>query len=333
MNQKSVLEIVDLLVETHVASCVHQATLVHEVFAAWSRMGMMQDVQREIAVVLPMLETSLHTLYHHECKKDDEYNVEQFWKRYKVTASLFLNVASVEKVLAEKNDWANVSYELSSLSTGSQLGVELFLRFCPALVLSTVNKFMKLEAMNFAKGLGEITSQSLSKLTQTMIDEATRLSMDKLLNGADFEVDFLGCVLVVRAHTSLELARYHVAAMVKTLAVQSGGLQQLDMEREIRGPANVDLEGRKFQAEVVKPYIEVRQLMNALLAKAEFTSPKEVGDFMESKRTLWFNVDPTFSLEVFYMKALSGKAGGDFLVAQATGPFRMACRPRTLVSV
>ena len=44
LNQRSVVEIVDLLVETHIGSCVKHATLVNEVFSALVRLDLVREL-------------------------------------------------------------------------------------------------------------------------------------------------------------------------------------------------------------------------------------------------------------------------------------------------
>lgn len=70
LNQRAAVDVVDLLVETQVARCVKQATLVFEVFSAFERLGMIDTRKVELAVIKPNLEESLQTLYATESKKD-----------------------------------------------------------------------------------------------------------------------------------------------------------------------------------------------------------------------------------------------------------------------
>ena len=65
-----------------------------------------------------------------------------------------------------------------------------------------------------------VTKETLAELTVKTIAEGVRLIMEKLLNGCDYDFDVMACVLSLRAHTSIELARHHVAAMVKTMVVK-----------------------------------------------------------------------------------------------------------------
>lgn len=163
-----------------------------------------------------------------------------------------------------------------------------------------------------------MTPESLAALTNKLIAEATRLSLDKLVGGSEYEFDFMGILLRMRVHASVELARHHVAAMVKTLAVSVGVLGQMAMEKEILGTPAAPALTREISGSVVEPFAAVRAMMDSMMAKKEFSSPGAVSAFMESKQALWWNVDPTFVLEVGYVKALSGKQGGDLLMEQAT---------------
>ena len=319
INQKSLLGIIDLLVETQLCSCVKQAHLVVEVFFALHRLGQLEASANELAIMKPTLEESLITLYREENMKDEDYEISTFWKRYRLVASMFLDKDLVDKLVAEQHSWSNVTYELSILATGSKLGLELFLRFCPEAVSAHVSSFMKAKAKEFAESNKLVNAVNLAELTQLMVTEACRLSMDKLVaTGSNYEFEFMGFSFAIRAHTSLEVARFHDASMVKTLAVHAGRLAQLTIEKEIRGAVQAPASEREWDDAALESYCEARTLMDSLMKKAEFTSASKVAEFMESKRSLWFRSDPTFVLEVAYMKTMAGKQGGEFLVEQAT---------------
>lgn len=89
------------------------------------------------------------------------------------------------------------------------------------------------------------------------------------------------------------------------------------MDRGIRGIVHLPAKPREVEASLVTSFIEARSLMDSVVARREFSSPREVADFMVSKRSLWWPSDPTYILEVWYMRALAGKQGGKSLLQQA----------------
>ena len=109
--------------------------------------------------------------------------------------------------------------------------------------------------------------------------------MDKLLHGEMFDVAFLDDEVVVQAHTSVELARYHVAAMVKTIATKTGDLLRLKLEKEIRGPLSKPDNAPTIAAAAIAPYVAVREKMDALMVKHEWRRAKDVAEFLESKKS------------------------------------------------
>lgn len=98
-------------------------------------------------------------------------------------------------MLGEGDSWANVIFGLSSIVTKSRLGADLFLRFCPAAVSAHVSAYMKKLAGDLLASDAQLTEETISELTQKMLKEAARLSVDKLVTSGNYDVDFMGCVL------------------------------------------------------------------------------------------------------------------------------------------
>ena len=53
------------------------------------------------------------------------------------------------------------------------------------------------------------------------------------------------------------------------------------------------------------------------MGKQEWRRAKDVVEFMESEKTLWWKDDSSFVLDIGYMKYLTGALGGKYLIAQA----------------
>ena len=223
----------------------------------------------------------------------------------------------MKKVLLEKVAWSNVATELSQLATQSDLGADLFLSFCPPCIRGHVNKHMRELAKELVDGADDITQKRLTALTQTMLDEASRLSMDKLAGCDQFEVGFVDCTVTITAQTGLELARNHVAAALKTVAVRNGYLAQLELEKEIRGPVVVPETRRVVEEMCYTAYKDVRARMDKQMRSVEYKSADDIGNGMESARSIWFSADNTFQCDIEYMRALYGETGGRFLLQQA----------------
>lgn len=230
LNQRSVLDLMDLLVETQQHNCMKQAMLVQEVFSAFSRLTMLEKFHNEIQPVLPILEQSLLTIFRNESKTQKGYGFDIFWSRYKSTAALFLKVEFVERVLGEDQDWSRCTSELSALATGSALGIELFMPLRPEIVACHLNSHMRSEA-NKLKDMDRITSAIVNDRIAAMVVEADRLKMDRLVAGRIFHFEFMGHVVQLRTHTAIEQARHHIAAVLNTLAVQHSAIPQMQVER------------------------------------------------------------------------------------------------------
>ncbi|CAK0805661.1 unnamed protein product [Prorocentrum cordatum] len=318
LNQKSVVKIVDLLVELQVAGCPKFGGLVVQVFSAFERLKMLEDYKKELGVAMPGLEEGLKSLFAEESRKDTEYDVSIFWNKYRTTAGTFLDPAMVDSVLSEEDSWENVTSQLSALSTGSKLGAELFLDFCPEVVAAHACGYMKDQAAVFAASDKPVNPDALGELSDGMLAEASRLKIDKMVTvGKDYEIPFMDSVATLKCDTSVDLAHRHVQAMVKTLAVKHGKLDLMSIEQEIRGQQAIVQTTREFAESVLKPFRDARKEMYRVSKTAVFNEPGDVPDFMESKRGLWENTDETFDLEVAYMRKLAGTEGGAFLVTQA----------------
>ena len=324
-NQKTVLALVDLMVETQQSGCFKQSCLVVEIFGAVDRLNKLGTMTNELQPAMPILEESLRVMYGVEKSKDTEYTYGIFWQRYKHVASLFLDPVMMDTVIASATKLTTVIRCLCHLATMSKLGHDMFMHFCPEVVSHHVNEFMQSTANELLNFRGKLTSKIVSGVVGKMLAEADRLNMDKVIIGArTVGVNFMGHVLQIKVHSSVELARLHTAAAIKTCALRYGFLCPLQIEEEVC-PLTVTInEDFHMQIEelVLKMYREARRMVDALMRKTTFASAKAVSEFMELKRPLWTTLDPTFELEVAYVRALAGPIGGQLLLAQA-----VACLP------
>ena len=317
LNQKSVLLLVDVMVETQQHNCIKQATLVQEIFAAFVRLKMLSTFEAELRQVLPILEESLLTIFKAESRLERGYAVDSFWTKYKPTAKLFLDEKMVDKVLAETENWSRCTPELSALATASNLGVEVFMPFCPEVVASHMNNYMRKEVENLDV-VKHIATQVVNDIVAKIVAEADRLKMDRLVTPRSFDFDLFDHVVKLKTHTAVEQARHHIAARIKTLAVKSGKLAQMMIEKDVY-PITVDptLASLVIDADILNQYTSARVAVDNELAKMTLTSAEAVPDVMEAKRSLWWLRDPTFALEISYLHALAGKGGGELLIKQA----------------
>lgn len=222
LNQRSVIELVDLLVETQQHNCLKQAMLVHDVFAAFQRLSMMQDYAMELKPVLPILEDSLITIYRNEAKSQKGYGFDIFWSKYKATASLFLKNDLVQRVLDENEDWCRCTPELSALATSGSLGIEVFLPFCPEVLGSHLNSFMRDRAASLSSktkvGMAEVNA-----VVDEMLREADRLKADRLVSARSYEYDFMDQVVSIHTNTAIEQALGHIQRQKVTCTLQAIG--------------------------------------------------------------------------------------------------------------
>jgi hypothetical protein len=316
LNQRSVIELVDLLVETQQHNCLKQAMLTQEIFATFARLNMLDQFPNEIAPAKPILEQCLITIYNSDSKSQKEYGFDLFWQKYKKTACLFLSVPFVERVLAETEDWAKCTPELSALATGSQLGTELFIQFCPAVIGAHINQYMKDTVLEL-RGV-DITSATVTALVAKMLAEADRLKVDRLVPARDCSFQFMDDTVTLRMTTAVEQARHHVSAAIKTIAVEHGLLPQMSVEADVDPKkVNVAKDRPEIAAELLQSFEITRALMDTEALKTTLATPALWSEFFHNKRGMWFLQDPTFELEIQHVRNLAGPLGGKLLVRQA----------------
>ena len=153
--------------------------------------------------------------------------------------------------------------------------------------------------------------------------EAARLNYDKLLRGSVVtNVAFMGHTLAVRASSCIEHARLSVHAAVKTSAVANGQMEPLKIIDEIaslpRSEANLS-----FEEGVLDSYVSVYTAMEAAMDSKIFTTPEEISSFMESSKWCWLVQDPTFALEIDFIRQMAGGMGGRGDSARSEGHRRL----------
>ena len=107
---------------------------------------------------------------------------------------------------------------------------------------------------------------------------------------------------------------------MQSCAFCNGDLTQLDALQEInpiKGTEDADIE-----EEVLARSGSAIEQMNTLMSKTTFASSKAMAVFMESKKSIWFPVDPTFSLQIALVKSLAGGLGSKLYWNQC-----LACLP------
>jgi hypothetical protein len=214
------------------------------------------------------------------------------------------------------------------------LGVEVFLPFCPDIVCAHLNRFMR-DAVCELSNVEEISADAINEVVTAMVSEADRLKMDTLVNGRAFDFDFMGHVVSLRTHTAIEQARHHVAAAVKTIAVKAGLLPQMSIEKDVP-PIETDLlaDAPTVHKDVLDQFSGARSCMENELGKANLTVAFEYGELLDNMRAVWWLRDPTFVLEIEYIRNLAGPIGGQKLVEQALAvlPTKEVCPPYNLVA-
>ena len=100
--------------------------LVNEMFRHFIRREMMGKFKAELSPAMPVLEEALRTIYAHESRQGELYDVSAFWDKYQDTASCFVKEDLVKQVLAENSDISKCLGSLSALATGSSPGADLF---------------------------------------------------------------------------------------------------------------------------------------------------------------------------------------------------------------
>jgi hypothetical protein len=314
-SDDSVNALIDLCVETYVANSAKHAEMTRDVYYHLQRLGHDSSHADALQRGHKVLMSCLRTIYHSENRDDENYDFAVFWTRHGCLAKNFFDQTAVDKVLAETVSWENCSKYVSSLALSCDLGADIFLPFCPEVICNHVNTFMRAEARTLA-ALPHITSANVATCVGVMVAEAERLKFDRLATSSGFEFDFMGGVVHGGASSSVELARLHVGAAVQTVAVRCGAFTLPTIELDVLD-IQVPLPNVKIDADAFSQYVAVRTRMDLLIGKTTFTSPKKLVDFLESKRAVWFAIDPCYALVIANFKNLAGDVGGKRLVAKA----------------
>jgi hypothetical protein len=315
-NQTSVIDIVNFIIEAQEANNIQQAMLVTELFKHFLRLDMMQVFKLELAPAMRVLEESLRTIFAHESRTAVDYDFSVFWQKYNVCAKLFVKQELVDQVLTEKHDVSKCLGPLSALATGSTLGADMFLPSCPVVVGAHVNG----EMLKIAAELGNVAlvdSNMISTTVVAMVAVAERLHFDTLVGPHEATYKFMNVEIKLMTHTAIEQARLHVASVVRTLAVQRGQCEQLQVLKEVH-PIKVTRDASKqIDDTVLAMYRPAQHAVSAEMRRETYTSAEAVVKHLEELRSVWWSHDPTMVLEIALLKALSGRTGATMLMDQA----------------
>ena len=180
VNQASVVDVVNFIIESQQVNCLQQAMLVNEMFRHLIRLEMMEKFTAELSPAMPVLEEALRTIYAHESRQGELYDFSAFWDKYKDTASCFVKEELVKQVLAENSDISKCLGSLSALATGSSLGADLFLPSCPYVVGDRVNSTMREMAAELESAV-LIDTNLVNDTVVKMVAVAERLKVDTLV--------------------------------------------------------------------------------------------------------------------------------------------------------
>ena len=138
----------------------------------------------------------------------------------------------MKQVLAESTDIAKCVGPLSALATGSSLGADLFLPSCPFVVGAHVNTCMRAAAEEL-ESADVIEDNPVNTTVVKMVAMAERLQFDTLVGPYDVKYKFMGVEFEQKTHTAIEQARLHVASVLRTIAVNRGELDPLQVVSEV----------------------------------------------------------------------------------------------------
>ena len=141
--------------------------------------------------------------------------------------------------------------------------------------------------------------------------------MDKIMADHKIKVKYLDVELQMPVTTSIEAARLSVAAVTKTIAIQRGCMPQLAVETSLSNViVNAEEGTQKPVAEqVLRDFKTTRDHMDELMSQQTFDTAASVYDFMDGSKWVWYSKDPTFVLEVEYVRGMAGQLGDDAMSA------------------
>jgi hypothetical protein len=315
LNQASVIDIVNFIIESQQVNCLQQAMLVNEMFRHFIRLEMMTKFKAELAPSMPVLEEALRTIFAHESRQD-LYDFSTFWEKYHDTAGCFVKEELVKQVLAETSDIAKCLGPLSALATGSALGADLFLPSCPFVVGAHVNTCMRAKAEELEEA-DVIDAALVNDTVVKMVAMAERLQFDTLVGAYDVTYKFMGVEFEHKTHTAIEQARLHVASVIRTIAVSRGELEPLQVVSEIHPIQVIKDSTNKIEEAVLASYRPAQAAIAAEMRRATYMTAASLVTHMESLRSVWWSRDPTMVLEIGLLKALAGPAGATKLMDKA----------------
>ena len=79
LNQASVVDVVNFIIESQQVNCLQQAMLVNEMLRHFIRLEMMTKFKAELSPSMPVLEEALRTIFAHESRQE-LYDFSSFWE-------------------------------------------------------------------------------------------------------------------------------------------------------------------------------------------------------------------------------------------------------------
>jgi hypothetical protein len=316
LNQASVVDVVNFIIESQQVNCLQQAMLVVEMFRHLIRLDMMEKFQAELSPAMPVLEEALRTIYAHESRQAEFYDFSAFWDKYKDTAKCFVKDELVKQVLSESSDISKCLGPLSALATGSSLGADLFLPSCPFVVGAHVNSAMREMAEELVSAT-LIDTNLVNDTVVKMVAVAERLKFDTLVGAYDVKYKFMGVEFEHQTHTAIEQARLHVAGVIRTVAVSRGELEPLQVVSEVHPIKVVKDATKSIDEAVLAVYRPAQSAVASEMRRATYTTAASVVTHMESLKSVWWSRDPTIVLEIGLLRALAGPAGATKLMEKA----------------
>ena len=230
---------------------------------------------------------------------------------------MFLDETHMQKVIFEKKKWDRLVTEISSLSTSNTLGEEMFSRFCPDIIESHLTSFFKARVLAYQNTAPAMfTKDNKNTELGEMFVEAQRVQADKIVTwDRAVKVSFADGVVEVPVSCSIEEARFHLDGMLKTMALKSGDVKQLAIEKEVH-PIKVVPGCAKFEPGMLEDIKANRASMDKEIQGFSYATAEQLYKQLYSKKQVWARKDASFILDCHRIKNFGGPIGSSLLLDQ-----------------
>ena len=243
--------------------------------------------------------------------KVNNKSMELWWDSFHESAGLLLPAKETAECVKVETDFVDVKESLKIVVESCAAGRAMFIKAHESVRAKDLEHVVEASVKRLRQGgLTQHRIDAERKLFNAALEPIGKKPTD-MFRSKDIVVEYRGLQLEVPVMCVNDMWSYHVAALFKSVGVDSGAVPKLWCEDELVGERGAPT--NKVEGKLLQPTINARAACRGFITDAEFESGEVIAATLAAKAKFLRGIDAKFSIDAqVFLSHIGDKVGRRF---------------------